>query len=70
MLLPKLINGLNTCSCVNKEANDHAEGDNNSPGFYLLSAHAVEHRHTADMALQTQTFSQRNPPIQHILRRQ
>lgn len=58
-----------TCSRVNKEADYHAESDDKSPGFDLLSAHAVEHRHAADMALQTQThflffFFQRNASIQ------
>lgn len=56
MLLPKLVIAVNTCSRVNKEANDHAESDNNPPGSYLLPAHAVEHRHAADVALQTETF--------------
>lgn len=64
-LLPKLVKIVNTCSCVNKEADYHAERDNKSPGFYLLSAHAVEHRHAADMALRTETF---NPSTRHKLR--
>lgn len=43
-----------TCSCVNEEADDHAEGDHHAPRFDLLPPHAVEHRNTADMTLQTQ----------------
>lgn len=58
------LNARYTCSSVNKEADYHAESDNNPPGFYLLSAHAVEHRHTADMALQAKTGLQRNPSMQ------
>lgn len=43
-----------TCPCVNEEADDHAECDHEPPRFDLLLSHAVEHRHTADMALWTQ----------------
>lgn len=42
-----------TCSCVNEETDYHAKRDYHSPRFDLFSAHAVEHRHTADMALLT-----------------
>ena len=42
----------NTCSCVNEETDYHAESDNDAPRFDLLLAHAVEHWHTADVALQ------------------
>lgn len=41
----------NTCSCVNKKADYHAQCDYNSPRFDRFPAHAVEHWHTADMAL-------------------
>lgn len=61
-LLPKPVNMVNTCSCVHKEADYHAERDHNSPGLYLLSAHAVEHRHAADMALRTETV---HPSTRH-----
>lgn len=40
-----------TCSCVHKEADYHAKSYYDAPRFDRFSAHAVEHRHAADVAL-------------------
>lgn len=40
-----------TCASVDKEADDHADGDHTSPGLEFTPSHAVKHWHTAHMTL-------------------